>query len=197
MNNITVMETIKTGLAGVKVIIPQVHGDNRGFFKEIIHPQKLASVGINHRFVQINHSRSQAGTLRGLHFQVPPYGQSKLVRCLRGQIFDVVVDVRPKSPTFGHSFGIELSEENHKMLYVPVGYAHGFFALSDCDIEYACGDIYAVEFERSLLWNDSEVSVKWPEFDGSPIMSSKDKTAETLSQLKESLEWPEEVYLLS
>ena len=115
------METIKTGLAGVKVIIPQVHGDNRGFFKEIIHPQKLASVGINHRFVQINHSRSQAGTLRGLHFQVPPYGQSKLVRCLRGQIFDVVVDVRPKSPTFGHSFGIELSEENHKMLCIYYG----------------------------------------------------------------------------
>ena len=135
------MEAISTPLSGLKIIIPTVHGDDRGFFKEIIHPQKLAAVGINHRFVQMNHSRSQQWTLRGLHFQLPPYGQSKLVRCLRGRIYDVAVDVRPKSPTFGQSFGIELTEDNHKMLYVPVGFAHGFLALTDCDIEYACGDI--------------------------------------------------------
>ena len=191
------MEAISTPLSGVKVITPTIHGDERGFFKEVIHPQKLAALGINHRFVQMNHSRSQQWTLRGLHFQLPPYGQSKLVRCLRGRIYDVAVDVRPKSPTFGQSFGIELSEENHKMLYVPVGFAHGFLALTDCDIEYACGDMYAVDFERSIAWNDVSLGIKWPLDGNVPILSQKDAAAPKLKALNDQLHWPHEVYAVN
>ena len=189
------MEAISTPLSGLKIIIPTVHGDDRGFFKEIIHPQKLAAVGINHRFVQMNHSRSQQWTLRGLHFQLPPYGQSKLVRCLRGRIYDVAVDVRPKSPTFGQSFGIELTEDNHKMLYVPVGFAHGFLALTDCDIEYACGDMYAVDYERGIHWNDESLGIDWPLEGHSPLLSSKDSGARMLHSMTEELDWPHEAYL--
>ena len=188
------MDAITTNLDGVKVIVPTVYGDERGFFKEIIHPQKLARIGINHRFVQVNHSRSQQWTLRGLHFQRPPYAQSKLVRCLRGKIFDVAVDLRPKSPTFGQSFGIELSEENHKMLYVPIGFAHGIFALTDCDVEYACGDMYAVDYEEGLQWNDPDVAINWPLEKNAPILSKKDKEASSLAELKDRLEWPNEAY---
>ena len=125
------MQLLPTAIPEVKLINPTVHGDDRGFFKEVIHPQKLADVGINHRFVQVNHSRSQQWTLRGLHFQLHPYAQSKLVRVLSGEIYDVAVDVRPKSKTFGQSVGVKLSAENHQMLYVPIGFAHGFLTLSE------------------------------------------------------------------
>ena len=188
------MDAVETNLDGVKVIIPNVYGDERGFFKEIIHPQRLAKVGINHRFVQMNHSRSQQWTLRGLHFQRAPYAQSKLVRCLRGKIFDVAIDVRPKSSTFGQSFGIELSEENHKMLYVPIGFAHGLLALTDCDVEYACGDMYSKDYEVGLRWDDPEVGIDWPLDGNAPILSEKDQCASSLSELKHQLEWPNEAY---
>lgn len=188
------MEAISTPLSGVKIILPMVHGDERGFFKEIIHPQKLAAVGINHRFVQMNHSRSKQWTLRGLHFQKPPYAQSKLVRCLRGEIFDVAVDIRPKSPTFGQWHGAKLTEENHKMLYVPIGFAHGFLALTDCDVEYACGDIYSPGYECGILWNDSQVGIEWPCNENIPIVSDKDTKLEPLSVICDDLFWPIEAY---
>ncbi len=191
------MNVKSTPLPGLKVLLPEVHGDDRGFFKEIIHPQKLAAVGINHRFVQMNHSRSQARTLRGLHFQLPPYAQSKLVRCLRGKIFDVAVDVRPKSNTFGQSFGIELTEENHTMLYVPIGFAHGFYALTDCDVEYACGDIYAKDYEQGILWSDPKLNINWPLTNNDPILSEKDANLVPLQQIESSLEWPNEAYLVN
>ena len=187
------MDVLETTLDGVKVITPTIYGDDRGFFKEVIHPKKLANVGINHRFVQMNHSKSQQWTLRGMHFQRSPYAQSKLVRCLRGRIFDVAVDIRPKSSTFGESFGVELTEDNHKMLYVPMGFAHGFLALTDCEVEYACGDVYAVNYEVGLRWDDPTVGVQWPLDGQSPILSKKDADGVQLSELKH-LEWPNEVY---
>lgn len=189
------MELVEAFLNGVLLIKPQIFGDERGYFKEVLHPKKMADLGINHRFVQINHSKSEQWILRGLHFQHPPYAQSKLVRCLRGKIFDVAVDIRPKSKTFGQSIGVELSEDNHLMLYVPEGFAHGFLTLSDADVEYACGEVYAPEFEESILWNDKELNIDWPLSNNIfPKVSAKDSKAAYLSDIKESLNWPEEVY---
>ena len=145
----------------------------------------MDALGIRHRFVQVNQSRSQQCTLRGLHFQRPPYAQAKLVRCLSGSIFDVAVDIRPKSPTFGQSFGAELSDKNHLMLYIPEGFAHGFLALTEADVEYACSDMYAPEFEAGVIWNDADIGINWPiPPDGLPLISSKDSQAIPLKELK-------------
>ena len=188
------MKSIETNIPGVKIVVPDVHGDDRGFFKETIHPQKLAKIGINHHFVQMNHSKSQAGTLRGLHFQLPPYGQSKFVRVLVGKIFDVAVDIRPNSPTFGNAVSVELSAENHKMLYVPVGFAHGFLALTDCEVEYACGEIYSPQFERGIVWDDPEINIDWPI--KVPILSDKDQKSPKLSDIKDQLIWDAETQII-
>ena len=182
------MNIIETALNGILLIEPTVHGDERGFFKEVIHPQKMDEIGIRHRFVQVNHSRSQQWILRGLHFQKSPYAQSKLVRCLRGSIYDVVVDIRTDSETFGEFYGAELSEDNHRMLYVPEGFAHGFLTLTNADVEYACGDMYAPEFEDAIYWNDSELKIDWPIPDGiKPVVSEKDSKAKKLSEIKSYL----------
>ena len=182
------MEIIQSTLNGVLVIKPTVHGDERGFFKEVLHPQKMNDIGIRHRFVQINHSKSEQWILRGLHFQYPPYAQSKLVRCLRGKIYDVAVDIRPKSDTFGKAVGVELSEENHLMLYVPEGFAHGFLTLTEADVEYACGEIYSPEHEGAIVWNDHSLDIKWPLPDKIlPKISDKDLKAKPLSELIQTL----------
>ena len=186
------MDLIQTNIPDVKIVVPQVFGDDRGFFKEVIHPKKLASHGINHRFVQVNHSKSQKGTLRGLHFQLPPYEQSKFVRVLSGTIIDVAVDVRPNSPTFKQNVLVELSAENHKMLYVPIGFAHGFYAVTDCEVEYACGDIYSADFERSIRWDDNDLNINWP--DQNPLLSEKDEKAKHLSDLRSELNWSKQAY---
>ncbi len=186
------MDLIQTNIPDVKIVVPQVFGDDRGFFKEVIHPKKLARHGINHRFVQVNHSKSQKGTLRGLHFQLPPYEQSKFVRVLSGTIIDVAVDVRPNSPTFKQHVLVELSAENHKMLYVPIGFAHGFYASTDCEVEYACGDIYSADFERSIRWNDHDLNINWP--DTNPLLSEKDEKAKHLSDLKSELNWSKQAF---
>jgi dTDP-4-dehydrorhamnose 3,5-epimerase len=186
------MQSIETSIPSVKIITPTVYGDDRGFFKEVIHPQKCAEVGINHRFVQINHSKSQKGTLRGLHYQLPPYEQSKFVRVLSGTIYDVAVDIRPKSKTYGQYVGIELSAENHKMLYVPIGFAHGFLALTDCEVEYACGDIYSPQFERGIAWNDNQINIDWPV--KTPLLSQKDASSPLLEDVKHELNWTVEAY---
>ncbi|MBL6723248.1 MAG: dTDP-4-dehydrorhamnose 3,5-epimerase [Candidatus Margulisbacteria bacterium] len=183
------MNATATGLDGLIEITPTIFEDERGFFKEVIHPKKLANHGINHRFVQVNHSQSKQGVLRGLHYQSPPFAQSKLVRCLRGCILDVAVDIRPNSPTFGLYHVTELSESNHKMLYVPIGFAHGFLALSDCDIEYACGDMYAPQYEYGICWNDPDIGIPWPNHGVGPLVSDKDTQLPTLAQIKNVLFW--------
>jgi dTDP-4-dehydrorhamnose 3,5-epimerase len=189
------VKVIDTPLNGCILIEPDVYGDERGFFKEIIHPQKMDAIGIRHQFVQINQSRSQQWTLRGFHFQKAPYAQSKLVRCLRGSIYDVAVDIRPNSPTFGQSYGVELSDENHLMFYIPEGFAHALLTLTEVDIEYACGDMYAPDFEDSIIWNDPALGVDWPLPDGkAPILSEKDGQSKLLADIKDSLHWPDEVY---
>lgn len=169
------MNVIETGLAGLKLIEPRVFGDERGFFMETWNAARFAEAGIDAAFVQDNHSRSAAGILRGLHYQIQ-HPQGKLVRVVRGSVFDVAVDLRRRSATFGQWFGVELSEENQRMLWVPPGFAHGFYVTSEsADFVYKCSDIYAPEHERSLLWNDPALGIEWPLLGGqAPLLSAKD-----------------------
>ncbi len=176
-----------TPLAGVLVIEPQVHRDERGFFVESYSARELAAHGITTAFVQDNHSRSVRGTVRGLHYQVG-VGQVKLVRVLSGAIFDVAVDIRWGSPTFGQWFGQELSADNFLQLYIPVGFAHGFCVLSDtADVSYKCSSYYAPQDERGMAWNDPTVGVDWPVRD--PILSSRDQHHPALMELGRDFIW--------
>ena len=169
------MKVIDTNIPDVKIIEPQVFGDHRGFFLETWNEAAFAKAGLPLRFVQDNHSRSAKGILRGLHYQlVNPQG--KLVRCLQGSVFDVAVDMRRSSSTFGVSVGVELSAENHRMLWVPPGFAHGFLVLSEfADFVYKCTDLYNPEHERSLLWSDPVLGINWPLEQGQqPVLAAKD-----------------------
>ena len=163
-------------IEGLKVITPQVHGDHRGYFMETYQYQDFAAEGIDQVFVQDNQSASKKGVLRGLHFQIQ-YPQDKLVRVLRGEVFDVAVDMRKGSPTFGQWFGVVLSEENKKQFFVPKNFAHGFLVLSDyAEFAYKCSDYYHPNDEGGLAWNDPEIGVKWPIPEGmEPILSEKDQ----------------------
>jgi len=153
----------KTMLAGLIVIEPQVFGDDRGFFMEFYNRDSFAEIGIEEAFVQDNHSRSGKGVLRGLHYQISPAPMGKLVKCVRGKIFDVGVDIRKDSPTFGQWHGETLSGDNHKMLYLPPGFAHGFVALDEVnDVIYACTNVYTPAAERGIIWNDPEIGINWP-----------------------------------
>lgn len=161
----------------VKLIVPRRHGDARGWFTEVYSEPTFAKLGINCRFVQDNHSLSSPRfTLRGLHFQVPPRGQDKLVRCIRGRIFDVAVDIRKGSPTFGTWVGAELSAENGHQLFIPVGFAHGFVTLDeDCEVTYKCSDTYAPEQDGGIRWDDPAIAIAWPiPADATPELSTKD-----------------------
>ncbi|MEO8796376.1 MAG: dTDP-4-dehydrorhamnose 3,5-epimerase [Polyangiaceae bacterium] len=172
------MNIVETSLPGVLLIEPRVFGDARGFFFESFHQERYAKAGITQPFVQDNVSRSAKGTLRGLHFQEPK-GQGKLVFVTQGSVFDVVVDVRKGSPSFGESFGVELSDENHKQLWVPAGFAHGFCVTSDlADFAYKCTSYYAPEHERAILWNDPALAIAWPA--SVPTLSPKDAAAPLL-----------------
>lgn len=176
------MKVIDTQVAGVKLIEPKVFGDRRGFFMETFQKSRYQELlGTDAEFVQDNHSRSARGVLRGLHFQtVRPQG--KLVRVVRGEVYDVVVDIRPHSPTFKKWVGVSLSEENHNQLWVPPGLAHGFVVLSDiADFEYKCTEYYHPIHEGCLLWNDPEVGIEWPI--DNPILSDKDKLGKSLREL--------------
>ena len=166
-------------------ISPQRHGDHRGFFAETYSRRKYSELGIDVEFVQDNHSLSrEVGTLRGLHFQAPPHAQAKLVRCGRGAIFDVAVDIRRGSPTYGEWKGYELTAENGDQLYVPVGFAHGFLTLEpDSEIVYKCSDYYAPETEGSVLWNDPDIGIDWPT-EAEPILSNKDAFAPLFSDFE-------------
>ena len=175
------MRLIETTLAGVVLIEPKVFGDERGHFFECYRQDLFAEMGIRSVFVQDNQSRSRRGVLRGLHYQLGR-PQAKLVRALSGEIFDVAVDVRRGSPTFGRWVGARLSEENRRMMYVPEGFAHGFMVLSDAaEIHYKCTDLYAPKEERGLLWSDPTLSVEWPTAEGLElVLSAKDVALPTL-----------------
>lgn len=161
-------------LPEVLLFEPQVFGDERGFFLETLRQSIIEEVLPGARFVQQNHSRSQKGVLRGLHFQMER-PQGKLVRCARGEIFDVAVDIRPGSKTFGKWVGVYLNDQNHRQIYVPPGFAHGFFVLSDvADVIYQCTEYYHPESEAGILWNDRQLAIEWPLQGIKPIVSAKD-----------------------
>ena len=170
-----------TAIADVKLIEPRVFGDDRGFFLESWNQNAFEAAGIAASFVQDNHSRSSRGVLRGLHYQMNP-AQGKLVRVVAGAVFDVAVDMRKSSPTFGQWVGYELSAQNHRMLWVPQGFAHGFLTLEDgTDFLYKCTDFYAPASEHCLAWDDPAVGVAWPLDGMTPLVSAKDQVGETLA----------------
>jgi len=174
-----------TPLAGVVRIEPTVFTDPRGFFMETYHAPKFAAGGIAAAFVQDNHSRSVRGTLRGLHFQVGR-PQGKLVRVVAGEVFDVAVDIRRGSPTFGRWHGVNLSEENRLQLYIPPGFAHGFCVVSDtADVIYKCTDVYSPQGERTIRWDDPALAIAWPVPE--PLLSEKDAAAPTLAEMGDDL----------
>jgi len=176
------VEFVPTRLPEVVLIKPKVFGDQRGFFLETWQERKFAAAGIGERFVQDNHSRSAQWTLRGLHYQVQQ-PQGKLVRVTRGAAFDVAVDLRRSSPNFGQWVGVELSETNRHLLWVPPGFAHGFLALSpDVDFVYKCTDFYAPQFERTVRWNDAGIGIEWPLPAGvQPLLAAKDAAADGIA----------------
>jgi dTDP-4-dehydrorhamnose 3,5-epimerase len=179
------MEFITTKLSGVVLIKPDIHGDERGFFIESYKKSVFMSNGIRDEFVQDNHSRSSYGVLRGLHYQLLPRAQSKLVRCVKGRVFDVAVDIRVGSPTFGEWFGCELSEENKQMLYIPSGFAHGFLTLSEvAELLYKTSDEYSVAHDRGVLYNDPQIGIIWPDVSVDLTLSEKDKNQPLLENIE-------------
>ena len=179
------MEIRQTAIPDVKLITPKRHGDARGFFSESWNRAALAAHGIDIDFVQDNHSLSrEKGTVRGLHFQTPPHAQAKLVRCGRGALLDVAVDIRRGSPSFGQWVAEELSYENGRQLLVPVGFAHGFVTLApDTEIIYKCSDYYAPDCDRALQFDDPEIGIDWGIDRGTALLSDKDAAAPPLSGL--------------
>jgi dTDP-4-dehydrorhamnose 3,5-epimerase len=177
------MRFCPTDLPDVILVEPDVHRDARGFFLETFHARKYADGGIPGPFVQDNHSRSVKGTLRGLHAQ-RQCPQGKLVRAVEGEMFDVAVDIRPSSPTFGRWVGVRLSGENFRQLYIPPGFAHGFCVLSDVvHVEYKCTDFYRPEDEIGVAWDDPEIGIAWPVTE--PVISAKDRALPRLRDLRE------------
>ena len=179
------MKRIKTPLSEVLIIEPDVYRDERGFFLESYRIDKFEELGIGARFVQDNHSKSVKGTLRGLHFQ-NPHAQGKLVRVTQGEVFDVAVDIRVGSPTFGKWFGTVLNAENMHMMYIPEGFAHGFCVLSDtAEFQYKCTGLYAPDCDRGILWNDPQIGIRWPISD--PLLSKKDDMQPRLDDMPRDL----------
>jgi dTDP-4-dehydrorhamnose 3,5-epimerase len=176
------MKATPTTLPEVLVLEPKVFGDERGFFLESFNQRAFdAAVGYPISFVQDNHSRSARGVLRGLHYQLPPHAQGKLVRVTAGRVFDVAVDMRAGSPRFGHWAGTELSGENHRQLWIPPGFAHGFLVLSDsADFLYKTTDYYAPQAEAAVRWDDPTLGIAWPDSGLAPVLSAKDATAPLL-----------------
>jgi dTDP-4-dehydrorhamnose 3,5-epimerase len=174
------MKFLNTDLPGVIVIEPKVFEDERGFFMETYHQPRFAEAGIDVSFVQDNHSRSRRGVLRGLHYQIR-HAQGKLIRAVRGEIYDVAVDLRKSSPTFGRWVGLTLNETNRKQLYIPPGFAHGFCVVSEiAEVLYKTTDVYHPAEERTLLWNDPALGIAWPV--SAPVVSAKDQRGTPLAQ---------------
>jgi dTDP-4-dehydrorhamnose 3,5-epimerase len=181
------MKIVQTPLSGLIVFEPQRHGDSRGFFLETYRKDALEELGINEQFVQDNHSRSSQGILRGLHYQLA-HPQGKLVRVARGAVFDVAVDVRYGSPTFGQWYGTILDDDTMRMMYVPPGFAHGFLVISDfADFIYKCTDYYHPQSEQGVLWDDPDIGVEWPIGGGDVLLSEKDKRNLALKDQPEAL----------
>ena len=177
------MKFITTTIADVILIEPQVLGDERGFFLETYRAQRYAEAGIQDAFVQDNHSGSRQEILRGLHYQIR-HPQGKLVRVVAGEIYDVAVDLRRSSPTFAKWTGVELSADNKHQVWIPIGFAHGFYVLSEwAEVVYKTTDYYAPDWERTLLWNDPDIGIEWPLIDDNPpILSTKDSQGKMLAQ---------------
>lgn len=176
------MNVIRTTIPDLLILEPKVFGDSRGFFFESFNAQCFReATGLEVIFVQDNHSRNQQGVLRGLHYQIQ-HPQGKLVRVVRGMVFDVAVDIRKSSPTFGQWVGVELTEDNHRQVWIPPGFAHGFLVLSEAaDFLYKATDYYAPKYERSILWNDPAIGIDW-RLEGEPLLSAKDKGGIPLQQ---------------
>ncbi len=178
------MNIIDTKIPDVKIIEPKVFGDERGFFFESFNQQQFeTAIGYSVNFVQDNHSKSSKGVLRGLHYQLPPHAQGKLVRCIVGEVFDVAVDIRKNSPTFGQWVGVNLSAENKRQLWIPEGFAHGFVTLSEvAEFLYKTTNYYYRESEGAIVWNDPELNIEWP-VEGA-LLSEKDHNAQPFLQIK-------------
>ena len=179
------MQATRTAIDGVLIVEPKVFGDARGFFFESFNQQAFdTAVGTPIRFVQDNHSRSARGVLRGLHRQREPHAQGKLVRVTSGRVFDVAADVNPASPTYRRWVGVELSAENHRQLWIPAGFAHGFLVLSDsADFLYKTTDYYAPSSEVSVRWDDPDLAIAWPDAGVAPVLSAKDAAAPLLADV--------------
>lgn len=185
------MQIEETALPGVLILTPTRHGDARGFFSESWNAERMAEAGLDYRFIQDNHSLSEAtGTLRGLHFQTPPHAQAKLVRCGRGALFDVAVDIRHGSPTFGQWVGVELSFANGRQLLIPKGFLHGFVTREPMtEIAYKCTDTYAPDCDAAVRWDDPEINIEWGLAGCAPILSGKDAKAPLLSNIEPHFSW--------
>ena len=178
------MKATPLKIPDVVLIEPKVFGDERGYFFESFNQAAFnQAIGYEVQFVQDNHSKSQKGVLRGLHYQLPPKAQGKLVRVIQGEVFDVAVDIRKDSPTFGQWVGVILSAENKRQLWIPAGFAHGFITLSEtAELLYKTTDYYAPEYERCIAWNDPEIGINWP-LDQTPVLSDKDQQGVSLESI--------------
>ena len=184
------MQIEKTALDGVMILTPRRFGDARGFFCESWNKARMAEAGMDYDFVQDNHSVSMAvGTLRGLHYQRPPHAQAKLVRCGRGRLWDVAVDIRAGSPTYGQWVGVELSFDNGKQLMIPAGFLHGFVTLEpETEIVYKCTNYYAPDCDGAVAWDDPSLGIDWP-LTGAPVLSDKDAKAPRLAEIDNPFAW--------
>ena len=184
------MKIEPTAIADVMILTPARFGDDRGWFSETWNAAGLSALGVTTQFVQDNHSMSaKIGTLRGLHYQTPPHAQDKLVRCSRGAIFDVAVDVRLGSPSYGHWVGAELTPENGKQMLVPKGFLHGFVTRTgNTEVQYKCSDVYAPECDGGIRWDDPDIGIDWG-LSGDPVLSAKDLVAPLLRDFKSPFVW--------
>lgn len=189
------MEVIKTDIEGVVIIEPRIFNDDRGYFYESFSQREFEEKVCRTVFVQDNQSKSSYGVLRGLHFQKPPYCQSKLVRCIKGAVLDVAVDIRKGSPTFGKYVAVELTDENHRQFFVPRGFAHGFAVLSEEAVfQYKCDNFYCKESEGSVAWNDPDLAIDWRIPADKILLSEKDKLSKNIREAEYLFDYNEKLY---
>ena len=186
------MQIKHLNIPDIKVLVPRKHGDARGFFSETYNRKSLAALGVDIDFVQDNHSLSaEKGTVRGLHFQTPPFAQDKLVRVVRGSVYDIAVDLRKDSPTYGRHVGAILSADAWNQVLVPIGFAHGFMTLeADTEVIYKVSNYYAPDHDKGLLWNDPELGIKWPVPEDKAVLSVKDRKQPRLAELVTPFDYP-------
>lgn len=193
--DIIIMEVIKTEIEGVVIIEPRIFKDDRGYFYESFSQREFEEKVFRTTFVQDNQSKSSYGVVRGLHFQKPPYSQSKLVRCIKGAVLDVAVDIRKGSPTFGKYVAVELTEDNHRQFFVPRGFAHGFAVLSDEAVfQYKCDNFYNKESEGAVAWDDPELAIDWRIPVEKVLLSEKDKLSKTIAEADFLFDYNEKLY---